>query len=489
MKNKKIQFILLTVVLFLISIVCVLLVGNKATIKIDLSNYDGNIEDLNLTIDQGEYEIVELIDKEFDDSNLVINLKGLEEGIAFLELEGYDYYHFNKIYVHKTRIITIDSYFGKTRGDILIPISIFIINAYGLYLLIDKYRKSMKDNIYQYKNVTYLSNIIFLSFFLIEQLFIIFDYRGLLHTVEGINSSISGFSIIILPIAFITFLFVTVTNIVLMKKEGFTWKNMLGTILGIIICLLTITPELLNRLFYFTSIMKYIDVHNEKGYSLYLFNFTVTSISLVVSYLECILLGTIIIGIKASKRVPKFDKDYIIILGCMIRKDGTLTKLLKGRVDRAIEFRNMQKEKTGKDLIFIPSGGQGKNEKISEALAMKNYLVDKGIKPNNIILEDKSTSTEENIKNSYKLMKNKKSKAAFSTTGYHVFRAGILASELNYDMEGIGSKTKTYFGINAFIREFVATLNTERKKHIKMIALLLLLVILNVLIDYLGVIL
>ena len=158
-------------------------------------------------------------------------------------------------------------------------------------------------------------------------------------------------------------------------------------------------------------------------------------------------------------------------------------------IKNRIRFFNTTSKSQDRDLIFIPSGGQGKNEKISEALAMKNYLVDKGIKPNNIILEDKSTSTEENIKNSYKLMKNKKSKAAFSTTGYHVFRAGILASELNYDMEGIGSKTKTYFGINAFIREFVATLNTERKKHIKMIALLLLLVILNVLIDYLGVIL
>ena len=63
-------------------------------------------------------------------------------------------------------------------------------------------------------------------------------------------------------------------------------------------------------------------------------------------------------GIKASRHIPEFDKDYIIILGCQIKSDGTLTKLLKARVDKAIEFSKKQKEKTGKDIIFIPSGGK-----------------------------------------------------------------------------------------------------------------------------------
>ena len=42
--------------------------------------------------------------------------------------------------------------------------------------------------------------------------------------------------------------------------------------------------------------------------------------------------------------IPEFDIDYVIILGCKIGSDGSLTPLLKGRVDKAIEFSKMQKE-------------------------------------------------------------------------------------------------------------------------------------------------
>ncbi len=482
MKKRTLQFIILTATLFIISLVFVLLMGSKYVLKIEVPRQD---EELDFTINQ-EKEVIKVIDSRREKNTYIVTIKGIKSGKAFIELKSDNFYDYKKVYVHRNNIITIDSYFGKTRGDIFIPISILIIISYGLYLLIDKYRNSMKENIFQYRNVTYLSTIIFLAEFLINQLFIILHYDGLIHTIKNINSSISGFTIILLPIAFITFIFVTITNIKLIKKEGYTWKNMLGTILGLLICLLTITPEILNRLLFYDNNLAFMDIHNEKGIGLYVYNFIVASINVLVSYLECILLGTIIMGIKASKRVPSYDKDYIIILGCMIKKNGTLTKLLKGRVDRAIIFRNTQLEKTGKDLIFIPSGGQGKNEIMSEALAMKKYLVEKGIKSRNIIIEDKSTSTEENLKNSYKLIKKKKSKVAFSTTSYHVFRAGIIATELKYDIEGMGSKTKTYFAINAFIREFVATLNSERKNHFKMITLLLIMVLLNVVIEYLG---
>ena len=93
----------------------------------------------------------------------------------------------------------------------------------------------------------------------------------------------------------------------------------------------------------------------------------------------------------------------------------------------------------------------------------------------NIIEEDKSKNTFENIKYSNNLIKEKMKKAqiAFSTTNYHVFRAGCIANQQCLQMEGIGAKTKTYFWINAFIREFIATLFSEKKKHIIMISAIL----------------
>ena len=68
-------------------------------------------------------------------------------------------------------------------------------------------------------------------------------------------------------------------------------------------------------------------------------------------------------------------------------------------------------------------------------------------------------------------------KVAFSTTNYHVFRSGLLASEQGIYAEGVGSRTRSYFWVNAFIREFVATLAEERKKHLRIIAVLIMAVI------------
>ena len=232
----------------------------------------------------------------------------------------------------------------------------------------------------------------------------------------------------------------------------------------------------------------WIDVHNEQGLGPYIQQFVETTIFVIVTYLECILIGTIALGKKAAKHIPEFDKDFIIILGCQIKKDGTLTNLLKSRVDRALEFAKMQKEKNGKDIMFVPSGGQGNDEIISEAQAMKNYLIEQGINENNILIEDKSKNTFENIKFSSEIIKEKmdNAKIVFSTTNYHVFRAGEIASSQNIRMEGIGAKTKTYFWINAFIREFVATLNSERKKHMVIVSYLILSTLVMIYFEYLS---
>ena len=67
---------------------------------------------------------------------------------------------------------------------------------------------------------------------------------------------------------------------------------------------------------------------------------------------------------------------------------------------------------------------------------------------------------------------NKNAKIIFSTTNYHVFRSGVIANEQGIDCEGMGSKTKWYFYTNALIREFIANLVQERKKHIILLLLI-----------------
>ena len=102
---------------------------------------------------------------------------------------------------------------------------------------------------------------------------------------------------------------------------------------------------------------------------------------------------------------------------------------------------------------------------------MKNYLIEKEISPEDIIVEDKSKNTYQNLKFSKQKIDedNKDGKIIFSTTNYHVFRSGVIANNEGIDCEGIGSSTKWYFFTNALIREFIANLFIQRKQHFVLI--------------------
>ena len=487
MKKRLIYFF----VLFLLAIVSIMILfigGNKYTIRQDLYNSGTKLEDYDFIIEQ-ENEVIKINNKKIVDNEIVFEIESVNKGRAFIDIKNKDdgnllYSHV--VYVHSFGLITEGSYFGKTKYDIVIPIYIVICILMFLLTLIRRYQISLKNNIYQYKNVLYLGLIIFLSIILLQNVFAIINNDGLIGNIERFINSFDFFSFILLPICFIVSIFVTISNIILIKKEGFNLRNTLGIMLGLFFCFLTIVPGFIESLMHGSNIIVF-DIHNEKGLFVRVVQFLKSSILAIVSYLECVLLGTIILSLKASRHNPNYDKDYVIILGCKIQKDGKLTKLLKGRVDRAIEFATKQKEETGKDIVFIPSGGKGSDEIISEALAMKNYLIENGIKEKNIILEDKSTNTLENFKFSHKLMKKKDAKIAFSTTNYHVFRSGLLATSLNIKLEGMGAKTKSYFWINAFIREYIATLYYEKKKHLLIILILLMFIFLMVLLVYLSV--
>ena len=459
--NNITKVVFLSVVLITISAICILINGNKYTYKTNLPLSVDSVDQVEIII---EDDIVKCTDIREKDRVLYLDLESIKEGKTNIEIKYSDSFATLVVfYVHNSGIITETYYIGNCSGSVMIPISITIVLSYILYLLIKKYKASINESLYQYQNIALLGIIIFVSFAIVNQIFETFNYHGLINTISTMINMFSGFSILLLPIAFITFIFVTITNIVLVKKEGFSIKKLLGLILGLMLCFMTIVPELLNN---YLQTATWINVHNEQGVALYIQEFVELFIYVNITYLECVLLGTIIVALKSAKKIPRFDKDYIIILGCQIKKDGTLTNLLKGRVNRALEFSKMQQEKTGKELVFVPSGGQGDDEIISEAQAMKNYLMEQGIEEDRILLDDKSTNTFENIKYSSQVISNESAKVAFSTTNYHVFRAGNVAFEQGLNYEGIAAKTKAYFWINAFIREFIATLFSEKKKHI-----------------------
>ena len=111
---------------------------------------------------------------------------------------------------------------------------------------------------------------------------------------------------------------------------------------------------------------------------------------------------------------------------------------------------------TNKNINIIVSGGQGSDEVVTEALAMKNYLVKNGVSKDKIIMEDKATTTLENIIFSKKIItdKNLKGKVLIVTSDYHLFRGQIIASILGIDNEGLCSISPLSSRIYYMIREY-----------------------------------
>ena len=185
-------------------------------------------------------------------------------------------------------------------------------------------------------------------------------------------------------------------------------------------------------------------------------------------YCQCMLTGAVICGIRAARNVPAEDKDFIIILGCWFRPDGTLPPLLRGRADRALSFWYRQREKTGKEARLIPSGGQGGNEPMPEAEAIRNYLLSRGIEDRLILPEARSANTFENMAFSREIIRDTcpEGKVIFATSSYHVFRSGLWAKEAGLSAEGIGSRTRWWFWPNAFMRETAGLLQKRWKQEV-----------------------
>ena len=367
--------------------------------------------------------------------------------------------------------IVILAIIDKTNNIILSLVIQIILIAYlskitwGCFLYI---KKQYKENKYSYSIVMNLGLALFLIINIIRQInLLIFNWNMVSINDIYINTlnSFSYFAILILPLIVVLAVYSVITNIFLIIKEGFLFQNLLGIIFGICI---TIGAVLSQNVY---EIVKKIELLNSQ---IYIREFIDISLNVVLCYFYCITISTLYCNIMASRHKPFYDKDFVIILGSQIRKDGSLTPLLKARVDKAIDFAKKQKENTNKKIVFVTSGGKGEDEIISEAEAMQKYLIEKGISKENILIEDKSTNTYQNLQYSKEIIdnKNKDAKIIFSTTNYHVFRSGVIANKQGIDCEGIGSKTKWYFYVNAMIREFVANVFSQKREHFILIIII-----------------
>lgn len=285
-------------------------------------------------------------------------------------------------------------------------------------------------------------------------------FLALLTTMEAVllSGGPQAFRVAAIVIAIILFLvpeFLIWNGIVMIRRENASNANVLSLMLGIVI--------LIGEIATLVLLLRQVMMDKEGPLNqisevplLILLGISITVIYGSLSFLMFMIYSVFLMGIPRKR-----DFDYVIIHGAGLIDGERVSKLLADRVDKAIEI--YRKDPT--PPFMIPSGGQGGDEKVSEAEAMKRYLLEKGIPEEHIILEDQSKTTYENLANSKAIIEAREGRkyTALVTSNYHVYRALRYCRKIGLKCTGVGSHVAFYYWPSALIREYIAV--HAEKKH------------------------
>lgn len=156
--------------------------------------------------------------------------------------------------------------------------------------------------------------------------------------------------------------------------------------------------------------------------------------------------------VKASFGDPLQHVDYVVVLGAKVNKNGPSVSLWD-RIYAARDYLTAHP-----DAIAVVSGGRGSDEPVTEAQTMYDELTKLGIPGERIWMEDKATSTWENLNLSLDLIEEKTGQRPQTlgvlSSEYHLFRASLLAKKCQVDFVGIPAPTSRLSQrINHFMRE------------------------------------
>lgn len=177
--------------------------------------------------------------------------------------------------------------------------------------------------------------------------------------------------------------------------------------------------------------------------------------------------------------------DAVIVLGAGLGGGERVTPLLASRLESGREVYEYSRRQ-GRSTVIVTSGGQGADEKLPEAEAMANYLIEAGVPEAHVMQENRSTDTQENLTFSKELLSTRAATGsevvpavspvtgtvAVATNNYHTFRAAQLMRRLKLPGYAIGGRTARYYWPSATVREFIAILRDHAKLNIAILILL-----------------
>lgn len=288
------------------------------------------------------------------------------------------------------------------------------------------------------------------------------------------------FAIVVLGILFLSAIIATFSWLFFLWNAYFVWKYESHTL-----------PNLLTLFVGIALIIAWvIAISAPAKYLPDWLSTLLTAAPAIAIYLLCIMYN-FLVNLILYQFVPRrYNQDYLIVLGAGLINGETVTPLLATRINRAIQFAQRQVNKGHKMPKIIMSGGQGPDEKVSEAQAMTEYAIARGISPDDILLEEKSSNTYENMLFSKEIAKqdygNDNFKAKFFSNNYHIFRAALYAKMVGLHANGIGCYTRFYFLPNAIIREFAGVFVMNKKRHFVIMGLIVLFFLIQAIIVALG---
>ena len=132
------------------------------------------------------------------------------------------------------------------------------------------------------------------------------------------------------------------------------------------------------------------------------------------------------------------DVDCIIVLGCQVRADGSLSDMLHDRLARGLEVYN-----AGASNRLLMSGDHGRTN-YDEVGAMKQFAIDNGVPSENVFMDHAGFSTYETIYRAKEIFEA--DKVIIVTQEYHLYRALYIAHQLGVDAYGVSADLRTYGG-------------------------------------------
>ena len=157
--------------------------------------------------------------------------------------------------------------------------------------------------------------------------------------------------------------------------------------------------------------------------------------------------------LKEMRQKAPGELDCLILLGAQVR-GKVPSRALRRRIEKAFDYL-----KSHPGTYVILSGGQGAGEEITEAKAMESALSEAGIERKRLIMEERSTSTLENLKFSKRLLPASAVRVGIVTSNFHLYRALELAKKLGYRAPvGIGAPCEGVYLPHYLVREFFGVL-------------------------------